>query len=140
MTGTAETQPQKSIEERAAEFKSMGPVSSDITLEYLFGPADDWKLSMEQYQLILIPAIWQWWYYDRIHDRWEDTGYDAGEVVFSIRDGELLPPRKKRQNIPSLPASDDTPSPGTAICRRCGHIQTNEKKFCGMCGLKIQGR
>jgi predicted nucleic acid-binding Zn ribbon protein len=137
MTPVAGNRTQAEIELRAKEFRAKGPFSPEKTIEELFGPADDWMFTIGPYQLILIPAIWQWWFYDRIHDSWEDTGYDAGEVMFTVNNGELMPARKKRPRGSDRPAPAAVAPAGTRSCPACGSPVPAPDKFCSSCGAPV---
>lgn len=138
MKGAAKKPDQKAIEAQARQFMAQEPFSPDRTLEDLFGPAGSWTLKVGKYKLLLIPAVWQWWYYDRIHDSWEDTGYDMGDATFAVRKGELTPPKKKRQQArKESPAGLPSPA-GKGFCTHCGSAIIAGNKFCTSCGNPLQ--
>jgi len=36
-----------------------------------------------------MPVTKRWWFYDQLHDDWQDTGYDLGSAVFYLKKGLL---------------------------------------------------
>ena len=121
---------QEAIEKRAREFMAKEPFPQDRTVEEVYGPGESWMLSVGKFRLILIPSIWEWWYEDVIHESWADTGYSVGEAVFSIQDGDLFPPRKKRQK--KAPGAEEVQ---VRFCTACGIQLSQGNKFCTSCGV-----
>lgn len=124
---------QEAIEKRAREFMAREPFPQEKTMEEVYGPGESWMLSVGRFRLILIPAVWEWWYEDIVHESWADTGYSVGEAVFSIRDNDLSPPRKKRQKVQEQAARE----PQVRFCTSCGIQLSPGKRFCTDCGAPV---
>jgi len=60
-----------------------------MTIREAFGKMDEWIFELGSYQLFLNPFNRRWLYYDNLHESWEDTGYNLGEVRFFIESDEL---------------------------------------------------
>jgi hypothetical protein len=127
---------QQELEREAARIQGSPAYHPEKSVEEVFGPPGEWKTEVGPYLLMLLPFNLQWWWYDRVHETWEDTGYNAGEVVFTVRDGELSPRRRDRVSVPAGPAKG-TPSPA-GFCTSCGTPLSPGKRFCSNCGDKIR--
>jgi len=80
---------QTEIEQRAAEMMR-GPLDPNKTVTELFGPLEDWTLQLGPYRLVYFPFNQRWFYFDFIHESWEDTGYGPGEALFLLEGEEIV--------------------------------------------------
>jgi hypothetical protein len=79
---------QTKLENKACFLLESAPVNK--TVEEIFGPMEEWIFKLnEKWQLLLMPATKRWWYYDWLHDDWQDTGFDLGSAVFYLENGLL---------------------------------------------------
>lgn len=60
-------------------------------LSAIFGPQEDWILTLGPRKLFLNPANHRWLFFNLGYADWMDTGYDAGEVVFTLKNNVLYP-------------------------------------------------
>lgn len=60
-------------------------------LSSIFGPQEDWILTLGPRKLFLNPANRRWLFFNLSYEDWMDTGYNAGEVVFALKDNVLYP-------------------------------------------------
>jgi len=88
MVGKSDPKSQVQIETRLFQPISQ-PLSSSMTIQEVFGEIDEWIFELGSYQLFLNPFNRRWLYYDTVHDSWEDTGYNLGEVRFFFEADEL---------------------------------------------------
>jgi hypothetical protein len=103
----------------------------------LFGPLENWTMTLGKTRFMLVPGINQWWYYHPTHEQWEFTGYRAGEVVFSEQKGSVSPPPKKIVPVIAARAKfGPAPSSQPALCPSCRQPLTPGKKFCTNCGAE----
>ncbi len=125
---------QLQIEERWKSFrnKEAGP---DKTMQELYGDADEWFMELGPYQLLLDPVKGTWLYYDRIHEQWSDSGYQVGQVIFSLSGEDIVITEREDRPLEdgstAIQASDET------TCQQCGETISSMNKFCPYCGNKI---
>lgn len=60
-------------------------------LKTIFGAEEDWILTLGPRQLFLNPANRRWLFFHLGYEEWMDTGYNAGEVAFVLKDNVLYP-------------------------------------------------
>jgi hypothetical protein len=65
------------------------PCPHDRSLADLFGPYEFWLLTVGPHQLLLHPAVREWFYLDPVYEIWERTGFGPGEVLFVVHRGRL---------------------------------------------------
>jgi hypothetical protein len=80
-------------------------LNSSMTIREVYGEIDEWIFELGAYQLLLNPFNRRWLYYDSVHDSWEDTGYNLGEVRFYFDSDEL--------QIEKIPPEDQIVPPQT---------------------------
>lgn len=61
--------------------------SGAMTEEEAFGDAENWMIQLENRELLLHPGDKRWFWYDRIHGEWEDSGFGVGEAIFVVIGG-----------------------------------------------------
>jgi hypothetical protein len=88
MVGKSDSKSQVEIETRLFHPIS-NPLNLSMTIREVFGEIDEWILELGPFRLFLNPFNRRWLYYDPIHDSWEDTGYNLGEVRFFMEADEL---------------------------------------------------
>ncbi len=117
------------LEEKAAGILATKPDPAE-RVETVFGPMEDWIFEVgDGWKLLLIPFSSRWWYFDRIHDDWQDTGHGMGEVVFQVNEGLLQ----------AVPVSTPGPSPPKEphFCTQCGAAVQEGDRYCRRCGMAL---
>ncbi|MGD1005364.1 MAG: zinc ribbon domain-containing protein [Methanoregulaceae archaeon] len=143
---------QTELEQHAKELLLLASKYPNKTREELFGRPIDWVINIGGYQLLLIPFLQEWCWYDRVHNDWPFTGYKIGEMTFYVGDGQLMPPPKisfqslkqseSKRLFKETPSSQIgspvSPLPETKkICQNCGSPIESAKKFCANCGTPV---
>lgn len=123
---------QQELERKAARIMDSPAYNPEKSVEEVFGAPGEWVTEVGPYRLMLLPFNLQWWWFDRVHETWDDTGYSAGETVFTARDGELFPPRRDRVSPPVQPAAGAR----KGFCTNCGTALVPGKIFCTSCGAR----
>jgi len=92
MSATTTTDPrpgwQRRLEERAASLAGTG-IDLNRTVAEIVGPLNDWVVDAGPTHLLLNPMSLRWLHFDKVHQTWDDTGFDAGDVAFFVDDGLL---------------------------------------------------
>jgi len=144
--------PQQALETRLAELWARGP-AADATIEQTFGPFESWTLSLSKWTLLLHPAAGAWFYRDPIHDTWEPTGFEPGDVTFIAGSTHLGYRRTGSAHLTCPHCGGRTP-PGSRFCKLCGRRMepvpvrcTNcgfdnkpDSRFCTRCGTSLRPR
>jgi hypothetical protein len=110
MTNLPRPGKQFEIEARYEQVKNRSFDNNQL-MKDVFGPLENWTLVLGPYQLVLLPLTGQWWYFDPVHETWEDTGQKAGEMEFFLQ-GDLLDGRAARA-IPAPPVGQAALAPVT---------------------------
>jgi hypothetical protein len=143
---------QQALEVRFAEIWARGP-AADTTIAQAFGPFESWMLSLGECSLLLHPAARAWFYFDRIHDTWEPTGFEPGDVTF-IASGRHLGYRRTTTARLTCPHCGSRTPPGSHFCKlcgrrmkpapvhcaNCGFNNKPDSRFCTRCGAQLQRR
>lgn len=79
---------QKNLESRFLIPLSIKPTSG-MTYSKLFGPMEDWMMTLGGYTLFLSPMNRRWYFSDTWHDTFNDLGCGAFEVIFYLENDEL---------------------------------------------------
>jgi len=82
---------QQQIEDQLNRLPPKETWDSEAGLSSLFGSQEDWILSLGPRKLFLNPANRRWLFFNLSYEDWVDTGYEAGEVVFVLKDNVLYP-------------------------------------------------
>ena len=118
------------LEKKAAGILATKPDPAE-RVETVFGPMEDWVFEIgEDWKLLLIPFASRWWYFDRIHDDWQDTGHGTGEVIFLVKDGLL-------QAVPVSSYEPSSPK-GPHFCTQCGASVQEGDRYCRGCGMALR--
>lgn len=120
MVGKSDPNSQVQIETRLFQPISQ-PLNSSMTIREVYGEMEEWIFELGSYQLFLNPFIRRWLYYDTIHDSWEDTGYNLGEVKFFLEADEL--------RIEKIPLEDQIVAPQTELKLVAVHGPAEGKEF-----------
>jgi len=104
---------QTEIEQRAAEM-TRGPLDPNKTVTELFGPLEDWTLQLGPYRLVYFPFNQRWFYFDIIHESWEDTGYGPGEALFLLDGDEVVIQKLSEAEAPATPPEAEEEKPPVA--------------------------
>lgn len=83
---------QRRLEQQAAALAGT-ELDPDQTVEDLVGPLESWIVDAGPTHLLLNPMSLRWLHFSKIHQAWDDTGFDAGQVVFLVAD-DLLDARE----------------------------------------------
>lgn len=75
--------------EKQFNIKQLIFLTLNDTLADVFGPIENWTISVGDVQLLLEPNSGTWMFFDFPHDTVETTGFRAGEVIFYLEHGEL---------------------------------------------------
>ena len=124
---------QQALETRLAALWARGP-AADATIEQTFGPFEKWTLSLGEWSLLLHPAAGAWFYLDRLHDTWEPTGFEPGDVTF-IAGGSHLGYRRTAPAPLICPHCGSRTPPGSHFCKRCGRRLEPVPVHCSNCGF-----
>lgn len=137
------TQEQAEMESRLVQTWARG-FSETGTIEQIFGPYEDWSLTLGTHLLLLHPVRKEWLVLDRLHDTWEPTGFGPGEVVFVAHGKRLGFLRKKASLGSSVHAMDQRTSVAAGseqraprFCRFCGTRVRADQRFCTQCGTPL---
>ena len=79
---------QQRLEEKLM-LKQLAYLTNTTTIESVYGPLEDWQITLGGYQFLLDPVTGTWLFFDKVHDTWDTTGFMAGEVTFTLEEGEL---------------------------------------------------
>ena len=89
MVETPGARRQLEIENRLQTIWGQGAPDPSRSVGEIFGPHEDWLLSMGSHQLLLHPVMKEWYCFNRLHDSWEPTGFGMEEVAF-VLEGRTL--------------------------------------------------
>ena len=67
---------QDALERRLADAEQQ-LTAGDLTPETAGGELGDWTMSIGDQRFLLHPAQRSWYYYDRLHESWEPTGWSG---------------------------------------------------------------
>lgn len=117
---------QVKLEERMTELASQSHDPEQMVSD-VYGDMEEWLLRLGNWDMLMMPVTGRWYYFDQIHENWEDTGYDAGEAVFYLEDDALE----------VEPLSPEPPPTAATICASCGAANPDGSRFCNNCGKPL---